>query len=131
MYNKRIMELFLNAKNAGEIRSADGASEVENETCGSIIKLFILAETGVVTEARFKTFGCPVSIAASVLITEMIKGKTIEEISIITLEDLLQELGELPQGKVRCVETAFEALIELLASYDKKQKRKEKIVEKS
>jgi nitrogen fixation protein NifU and related proteins len=127
MYSKQVMQLFLNTENSGQIRSADGTGQIEDEACGSVIKVFLQVENDIVKEAKYKTFGCPVSIAASELICRMIKDKTIIEILNIVDEELYVYLGELPVDKLRCVVSAKQAVLDAIANYQKKKTRKAKV----
>ena len=120
MYNDKVIEHFSNPKNVGEIEDASGVGLVGSEACGDIMKLFIKVENGVITEAKFKTFGCGAAIASSSVATEMIKGKTVDEALAITNKQVIEELGGLPPVKIHCSVLAEEALKAALEDYKKK-----------
>lgn len=120
MYNDKVIEYFSNPKNVGEIPDADGVGLVGSEACGDIMQLFIKVENGVITDAKFKTFGCGAAIASSSVATELIKGKTIEEAMKLTNKQVIEELGGLPPVKIHCSVLAEEALKAALEDYKKK-----------
>lgn len=120
MYNDKVIEHFSNPKNVGEIEDASGVGLVGSETCGDIMKLFIKVENGIITDAKFKTFGCGAAIASSSVATEMIKGKTVDEALAITNKQVIEELGGLPPVKIHCSVLAEEALKAALEDYKKK-----------
>ena len=118
MYNKKVMDHFMNPRNVGEIADADGMGEVGNLKCGDIMRIYLKVnpETDVIEDIKFKTFGCGSAVASSSIATEMIYGKTVEEALKLTNKDVLRELGGLPTIKVHCsilAEQAFKA-----AAYD-------------
>lgn len=114
------MEHFANPRNVGEIEDADGIGNVGNPTCGDIMRLFIKVKDGVITEAKFKTFGCGAAIATSSMMTELITGKTIEEARTISNQAVAEALGGLPSQKMHCSVLAEEALQSALEDYFKK-----------
>ena len=120
LYSEKVIEHFSNPKNVGEIEDASGVGMVGSEACGDIMKLFIKVEDGVITDARFKTFGCGAAIASSSVATEMIKGKTVEEALKLTNKQVIEELGGLPPVKIHCSVLAEEALRAALEDYMKK-----------
>jgi nitrogen fixation NifU-like protein len=79
MYSDRVMDHFKNPRNVGEIDNADGIGEVGNPVCGDIMKIFLKIENNIITDAKFKTFGCGAAIASSSMATELVRGKTLEE----------------------------------------------------
>lgn len=121
LYSDKVIEHFSNPRNVGEIENASGVGLVGSEACGDIMKLFIKVENGVITDARFKTFGCGAAIASSSVATEMIKGKTVEEALKLTNKQVIEELGGLPPVKIHCSVLAEEALKAALEDYLKKQ----------
>ena len=88
-YSEKVMDHFANPRNVGEIPDADGIGEVGNPTCGDIMKMYLKIKDGVITDVKFKTFGCGAAIATSSMATEMVKGKTIEEALKLTNNCLL------------------------------------------
>lgn len=126
LYNKTVMDHFINPRNLGEVENPDGVGEVGAAACGDIVKLTIKVEDGKITDARFKTFGCGSAIAASSIATELIKGKTIEEASRITNSTVMDNLGgedywkaNMPQ-KIHCSVLCEEAIAAVLEDYLKK-----------
>lgn len=114
-YSERVMDHYENPRNVGVISDADGTGIVGNPTCGDVMKLSIKVENGIITDVKFKTFGCGAAIATSSMMTEMVKGKTIEEAMQITNKSVAQELGGLPKVKMHCsvlAEDAFKAAVD-------------------
>lgn len=114
-YSKEVMDHFLNPRNVGEIPDADVVAEVGNITCGDALKLYLKIEDDRITDARFKTFGCASAIASSSVLTEMIKGKTLQEAERITEDDIARELQGLPEAKMHCSVMGRQALEKALA----------------
>jgi nitrogen fixation protein NifU and related proteins len=119
-YSSKVMEHFANPRNVGEIEDADGVGNVGNPTCGDIMRLFIKVKDGVITNAKFKTFGCGAAIATSSMMTELIIGKTIEEAKKISNQAVAEALGGLPSQKMHCSVLAEEALQSALDDFFKK-----------
>jgi nitrogen fixation NifU-like protein len=119
-YSATVMEHFMNPRNVGEIEGADGVGEVGNPACGDMMRLYLKIEQGRVTDAKFRTFGCGAAIASSSMLTEMIKGKTVEEAREISNQAVADALGGLPAVKIHCSVMAEQAVKSALDDYAKK-----------
>lgn len=120
MYTPEVMDHFTNPRNVGEIKDASGSGTVGNAKCGDIMKMDIKVENGVITDAKFKTFGCGAAIATSSKATELVKGKTIDEALKITNKMVTDSLGGLPEVKLHCSVLAEEALHEAITDYKRR-----------
>lgn len=121
MYSEKVMDHFSNPRNVGEIEDADGVGTEGNPTCGDLMTIYIKVEDGIITDIKFKTFGCAAAIATSSMITEMAMGKTIEEALKITRNDVADELEGLPPVKMHCSNLAADALRAAIEDYRKKE----------
>jgi nitrogen fixation NifU-like protein len=119
-YTEKVMDHFMNPRNVGEIEGADGVGEVGNPACGDMMRLYLKIEDGVVVDAKFRTFGCGAAIASSSMLTEMIKGKTVEEARAISNQAVADALGGLPAVKIHCSVMAEQAVKTALIDYAKK-----------
>jgi len=120
MYSKKLMDHFTNPRNVGEIPDADGVGTEGNPVCGDVMKLFIKVKDGKIIDAKFKTFGCGAAIAVSSMITEMAKGKTIDEAMKITKEAVADALEGLPPQKMHCSNLGADALHKAIEDYKKR-----------
>ncbi|AFV24214.1 nitrogen-fixing NifU-like protein [Methanolobus psychrophilus R15] len=120
MYSKKIIEEFTNPKNVGIIEGADGVGEIGSTIDGDVITVYIKVEDDVLTDVKFKTFGCVVAISTSTMVTQLAKGKTVEEALAISNEDVQDALGGLPKGKDRCSGFALDALHKAIEDYRSK-----------
>jgi len=120
MYTEQVMDHFMNPRNVGEIENASGTGTVGNAKCGDIMQIQIKVENKVITDVKFKTFGCGAAIATSSRATEMVMGKTIDEALQITNKMVAESLGGLPPVKMHCSVLAEEALHAAIADYKKK-----------
>jgi nitrogen fixation NifU-like protein len=124
VYSEKVMDHFANPRNVGEIPDADGIGKVGNPQCGDVMWLYIKVKDNVITDVKFKTFGCGAAIATSSMITELAKGKTIEEAKKISRADVADELGGLPPVKMHCSNLAADALREAIKDYESKHPQK-------
>lgn len=122
MYTEKVMEHFSNPRNVGEIADADGVGEVGNMKCGDIMRIYIkVNEQEVIEDVKFRTFGCGAAIATSSVVTEMVRGKTIDEALAVTNRQVAEELGGLPENKMHCSNLAADALHKAIAAYRNKK----------
>jgi nitrogen fixation NifU-like protein len=117
VYSEKVMDHFQNPRNVGEIEGADGIGTVGNAACGDIMKIYIKVEDGHIVDARFKTFGCGAAIATSSMVTEMVKGKTVEEALTISKQQVAEALDGLPPVKMHCSNLAADALKAAINEY--------------
>lgn len=117
MYNEKVMDVFRNPKNVGEIENADGVGTVGNASCGDIMQISLKIENDIIVDAKFKTFGCAAAIATSSTATEMIKGMTVEEALKVTNRAVVEKLGGLPSQKLHCSVLAEEAIKKAIEDY--------------
>ncbi len=121
-YSDKIIEHFIHPRNVGKIENADGVGHVGNPMCGDIMDLYIKVENDKIVDAKFQTYGCAAAIATSSMITELVKGKTIEEALKITNQTVTEALGGVPPQKRHCSVLAEQALKAAIEDYLKKQK---------
>ena len=121
LYSDKVMDHFEHPRNVGEIPDADGVGQVGNPKCGDIMKMYLKIDNDVITDVKFKTFGCGSAIASSSMATEMIKGKPVAEAMKLTNAAVAEALDGLPGHKLHCSVLAEEAIKAALADYYKKQ----------
>ncbi len=121
MYSEKVLDHFRNPRNVGEIENADGVGTVGNPVCGDLMSVYIKVKDNKLEDVKFKTFGCGAAIATSSMITELAKGKSIEEAMKITRKDVADALGGLPPVKMHCSNLAADALHEAIKDYLKKK----------
>ena len=121
MYSEKVMDHFSNPRNVGEIENPSGTGTVGNAKCGDIMKMDIRVEDGIITDVRFKTFGCGAAIATSSMATEMVKGKSIDEALQLTNQAVAEALDGLPPVKMHCSMLAEQAIHAAVEDYQKKQ----------
>ena len=119
-YSAKVMEHFMNPRNVGEIENADGVGEVGNPACGDMMRLYLKVTEGRIVEAKFRTFGCGAAIASSSMLTEMIKGKTLDEARAVTNQMVADALDGLPPVKIHCSVMAEQAVKAALDDFGKK-----------
>jgi len=123
VYSEKVMDHFNSPRNLGEIENADGMGKAGNPVCGDIMNLYIKVEDNRIIDAKFKTFGCGAAIATSSMVTEMVKGKTIEEALKISNRAVAEALDGLPPIKMHCSVLAEEALRSAIDDFYKKNKK--------
>ncbi len=121
MYSEKVMDHFSHPRNVGQIENADGTGQVGNAKCGDIMKIDLKIEDDHIVDVKFKTFGCGAAVATSSMVTEMVKGKTIEAALAISNKAVAEALGGLPPQKMHCSNLAADALHEAIKDYQKKQ----------
>ncbi|MCR6544828.1 Fe-S cluster assembly scaffold protein NifU [Dehalobacterium formicoaceticum] len=121
MYNPTVMDHFENPRNVGEIADADGMGEVGNLSCGDILRVYIKVKDNILEDVKYKTFGCGAAIASGSMLTELAKGKTVEEALAITNNTVADALGGLPPKKKHCSNLAADALHKALEDWQTKK----------
>ncbi|MDR1150512.1 MAG: Fe-S cluster assembly scaffold protein NifU [Clostridiales bacterium] len=122
-YSKTVTDYFNNPRNVGEIADADGIGIVGNSKCGDIMKIYLKIKNNIITDVKFKTYGCAAAIATSSMATEMIKGKDISEATKITNKIIINKLGGLPDNKIHCSCLAEQAIRAAVKDYVNKTKK--------
>jgi nitrogen fixation NifU-like protein len=123
-YSKKVMEHFMNPRNVGVIENPDGYGKVGNPVCGDVMEIFIKVKDDIITDIKFRTFGCGSAIATSSMVTELAKGKHVDEAVKITRGDVASELDGLPAQKMHCSNLAADALHEAIKDYKNKKQKK-------
>ena len=117
LYSEKVLDHFSNPRNVGEIENADGVGEVGNAKCGDIMKMYIKVDNGVISDVKFKTFGCGAAVATSSMATELIKGKPIDDALKLTNKAVVEALDGLPAVKLHCSVLAEQAIKSALSDY--------------
>jgi nitrogen fixation NifU-like protein len=120
-YSKKVMEHFMNPRNVGVIENPDGYGKVGNPVCGDLMEMFIAVKDEIITDIKFRTFGCGSAIATSSMVTELAKGMHVDEAMKITRQDVADELEGLPPRKMHCSNLAANALQEAIKDYKRKK----------
>jgi len=123
-YSQKVMDHFMNPRNVGSIENPDGVGEVGNPRCGDIMRIYLKIDNDVITDIKFQTFGCGAAVATSSMITEMVKGKNIEEALKISNQNVAEALGGLPPVKMHCSNLAAQALKAAIDNYLKNENKK-------
>jgi len=123
VYSEKVMDHFMHPRNVGEIENPDGVGEVGNPVCGDMMTFYIKVKDGHIDDVKFKTFGCGAAIAVSSMVSEMAKGKTIEEARKITPQTVADELEGLPKQKFHCSNLGAQALNKAIDDYMSKEKK--------
>jgi nitrogen fixation NifU-like protein len=121
VYSDKVMEHFMNPRNVGEIENADGIGEVGNPVCGDMMTFYIKVDDNRISDVKYKTFGCGAAIAVSSMVSEMAKGKTLEEAKKLTPALVAEELEGLPKNKYHCSNLGAQALNKAIDNYLEKQ----------
>jgi len=126
MYSKKVMEIFREPCNMGEIKDADGVGKVGNPMCGDVMEVFIKAGRNkkgedIIKDIKVKTFGCVAAIVTSSILTDLVKGKTFEEAKKVGKNDIIKKIDGLPPQKVHCSVLAHDALANAIGDYEKKK----------
>jgi nitrogen fixation NifU-like protein len=121
LYSKKVLEHFRNPRNLGEIKKPDGVATVGNPVCGDAMKMFIKVKNNKISAIKFQTLGCAAAIATSSIVTEMTKGKALEEAKKIKESEVIKVLGGLPRQKIHCSVLAVRALREAIEDYENKK----------
>jgi len=121
MYSETVMEHFSNPRNTGVIEDADGVGEVGNPVCGDMMTFYIKVKDGIIEDIKFQTFGCVAAIAVSSIVSEMARGKKLEEARKITKKVVAESLGGLPQNKMHCSNLGADALSLAINNYQEKK----------
>jgi len=121
LYSEKVMDHFSNPRNVGEIEDANGVGEVGNAKCGDIMKIYLKIDSGIISDVKFKTFGCGAAVATSSIATELIKGKSIDDALKLTNKAVVEALDGLPAVKVHCSVLAEQAIKSAIGDYYKRQ----------
>ena len=123
MYSEKVMDHFRSPRNVGEIEDASGIGEVGNAVCGDMMTFYVKVEDGILTDVKFKTFGCGAAIAVSSMVSEMAIGRTVEAALKLSNADVAKELGGLPPNKLHCSNLGADALHAAINNYLEQHKK--------
>ena len=126
MYSKTVMDHFKSPRNVGTIEDAEGVGEIGNPLCGDIMSIYLKIENDVIEDIKFQTFGCGAAIAVSSMLTELAKGKTLDEAKKITNKDVAEALDGLPKNKLHCSNLGADALQAAIKDYEDRKAGKPK-----
>jgi len=126
-YSKKVLDHFMSPRNVGTIQNADGYGKVGNPVCGDLMEMFIKVKDDIITDIKFKTFGCGSAIATSSMVTEMVKGMSIDKAMKVTRNDVADELDGLPPQKMHCSNLAADALHEAIKDYRRRQAKGDQV----
>ncbi len=118
MYSKKVLDHFKNPRNQGELKDANAVAQKGNPVCGDVMKVYLKIEDGVIKDSKFETLGCAAAIAVSSLLTEYIKGMTVEEAKKVTKDDIVKEADGLPPAKIHCSMLGVDAALAALKNYE-------------
>lgn len=122
MYSRKVLDHFKNPRNQGKLEDANAVAQKGNPVCGDVMKIYLKIEDGVIKDAKFETLGCAAAIAVSSLLTEYIKGMTLEEAKKVTKDDIIREADGLPPAKVHCSMLGIDAALAALKNYEEREK---------
>ena len=125
-YSKKVLDHFMNPRNVGIIEDADGYGKVGNPVCGDLMEMYIKVKDDIITDIKFKTFGCGSAIATSSIATELARGMHLDEAMKLTRNDVATELDGLPPAKMHCSNLAADALHAAIKDYKEKKEKNEK-----
>ncbi len=117
-YNKRVLDHFKNPRNMGNMKNPDAEASIGNPSCGDVLKIALKVKNGKIKDIKFQTFGCVAAIASSSMMTELAKGKSLDEAKKITNKDVAKALGQLPPIKIHCSNLAADALKKAIKNYE-------------
>lgn len=117
MYTDKVIQHFKNPHNQGVIDKADAIGQKGNMACGDVMKIYLKVENNIINDIKFETFGCAAAIAVTSSLTDMVKGKTIEEALEVTKDQIVEDLGGLPKPKIHCSMLGVDALHEAIKNY--------------
>ena len=123
MYSEKVIDHFTNPRNVGEIEHPDGVGQVGNPKCGDIMRITLQVEDNIIKDIKFKTFGCGAAVATSSMVTELVKGKTLEEALAVSNAVVAEALGGLPENKMHCSNLAADALHAAIKDYLSKKNK--------
>jgi nitrogen fixation NifU-like protein len=119
-YTDKVLDHFKNPRNQGSIESPDGVGKLGNPACGDVMKIYISVEDDKIRDIKFETMGCAAAIAVSSAMTEIVKGKSLDEADKITKDEVVEYLGGLPRMKIHCSALGIDALKEAIKNYKNK-----------